>query len=68
MRLVEHTMTKLALNVFFFIFNIFFFVNWQVENQERVTNFDDILANSDAFMVSRGDLGIEIPIKKIFLA
>lgn len=40
----------------------------QVENQEGIVNFDDILSNSDAFTVARGDLGMEIPIEKIFYA
>ncbi|KAJ8759981.1 hypothetical protein K2173_010837 [Erythroxylum novogranatense] len=34
----------------------------------RGGKLDDILANTDAFMVARGDLGMEIPIKKIFIA
>jgi Pyruvate kinase, barrel domain len=37
----------------------------QVENTEAIDNFDDILALSDAIMVARGDLGVEIPQEQV---
>ncbi|WP_340820602.1 pyruvate kinase [Methanolobus sp. WCC4] len=37
----------------------------KIEREEAVKNIDSIIKESDAIMIARGDLGVEIPIQKV---